>query len=228
MIFDDVFKNKIPHPDKLLSYGFAFNKGTYVYNSKIVNNQFDLTVYVGQSGQVRTKVIDSSTGDEYRLHLMESVVGSFIGKVRADYLGVLQKIADNCFETKIFQSEYADKIIQYVREKYRHELEYLWQKFPENTIVRRSDNQKWYLALLTVEKNKLGLNGKGKIEIIDLRINPDELKNIADGKKYFLGYHINKKHWVTICLDGSVALQGILFVLEGVRLLFRIVVIRTF
>lgn len=86
------------------------------------------------------------------------------------------KIADNCFETKIFQSEYADKIIQYVREKYRHELEYLWQKFPENAIVRRSDNQKWYLALLTVEKNKLGLDGSGKTEIIDLRINPDELK----------------------------------------------------
>lgn len=119
------------------------------------------------------------------------------------------KIADNCFETKIFQSEYADKIIQYVREKYRHELEYLWQKFPENAIVRRSDNQKWYLALLTVEKNKLGLDGRGKTEIIDLRINPDELKNIADGKKYFLGYHMNKKHWVTICLDGSVDLQEI-------------------
>ncbi|MFR1368460.1 MAG: hypothetical protein ACLSBF_08980 [Alphaproteobacteria bacterium] len=169
MIFDDVFKNKIPLPDKLLSYGFSLDEGTYVYNCKIVDNQFDLTVYVAQSGQVCTKVIDSSTGDEYRLHLVESVVGSFIGKVRADYLDVLQKIADNCFETKIFQSEYADKIIQYVREKYRHELEYLWQKFPENAIVRRSDNQKWYLALLTVEKNKLGLDGSGKTEIIDLK-----------------------------------------------------------
>lgn len=209
MIFDDVFKNKIPLPDKLLSYGFSLDEGTYVYNCKIVDNQFDLTVYIAQSGQVYTKVIDSNTGDEYRLHLVESVVGSFIGKVRADYLDVLQKIADNCFETKIFQSEYADKIIQYVREKYRHELEYLWQKFPENAIVRRTDNQKWYLALLTVEKNKLGLDGRGKTEIIDLRINPDELKNIADGKKYFLGYHMNKKHWVTICLDGSVDLQEI-------------------
>lgn len=104
MIFDDVFKNKIPLPDKLLSYGFSLDEGTYVYNCKIVDNQFDLTVYVAQSGQVCTKVIDSNTGDEYRLHLVESVVGSFIGKVRADYLDVLQKIADNCFETKIFQS----------------------------------------------------------------------------------------------------------------------------
>lgn len=60
-----------------------------------------------------------------------------------------------------------------------------------------------------MEKNKLGLDGSGKTEIIDLRINPDELKNIADGKKYFLGYHMNKKHWITICLDGSVDLQEI-------------------
>lgn len=92
MIFDDVFKNKIPLPDKLLSYGFSLDEGTYVYNCKIVDNQFDLTVYIAQSGQVYTKVIDSSTGDEYRLHLVESVVGSFIGKVRADYLDVLQKM----------------------------------------------------------------------------------------------------------------------------------------
>ena len=42
------------------------------------------------------------------------------------------------------------------------------------------------------------------VEILDLRANPDEVDSIVDNKKYFPGYHMNKKHWITIILDGSV------------------------
>jgi len=30
-----------------------------------------------------------------------------------------------------------------------------------------------------------------------------------DEKSYFPGYHMNKKHWITICLDGSVPIEEI-------------------
>lgn len=209
MIFDNIFKNKIPVYDKLLTFGFVFNENAYVYTRKIVDNQFDFIVSITSDGNIQTKVIDLSTEDEYTLHLTEGVSGSFIGKVRTDCLNILQAVADNCFEIKIFQSIYADKIVKYIKEKYQDNLEYLWPKFPQNAIIRRSDNKKWYVALLTVEKNKIGLEENEKIEIIDLRCKPEELKNIIDGKKYFAGYHMNKKYWLTVCLDGSVDLQEI-------------------
>ena len=38
---------------------------------------------------------------------------------------------------------------------YCDELEFLWQKFPDNAVWRRKDNKKWYGALLTVSKEKL-------------------------------------------------------------------------
>ena len=80
---------------------------------------------------------------------------------------------------------------------------------PDNAIFRRQDNQKWYAALLTVKPEKIGLpaseKGDKKIEIIDLRLQPDILTETVDNVKYFPGYHMNKKHWYTICLDGSVA-----------------------
>ncbi len=56
-------------------------------------------------------------------------------------------------------------------------------------------------------RNKIDLTNKDaneKIEIIDLRLQPDILSQTLDGIKYFPGYHMNKKHWYTICLDGSV------------------------
>jgi hypothetical protein len=47
------------------------------------------------------------------------------------------------------------------------------------------------------------------VDIIDLRVNPKEVDSLVDGKKYFPDYHMNKKHWVTICLDGSVPLEEV-------------------
>lgn len=209
MIYDRIFKNKQPLFHRLLSFSFVFDKNAYVYSRKIIDDQFELIVVIAPDGRVRTELVDSDTGDEYTLHLTESAVGSFIGSVRTEYLDVLQTIADCCFETKIFQSEYANETIRYIKDKYHQDLEYLWPKFPENAVVRRSDNRKWYAAFLTVERRKIGLEGKDKAEIIDLRADPEEIQSITDGKKYFAGYHMNKKHWMTICLDGSVDLREI-------------------
>ena len=50
-----------------------------------------------------------------------------------------------------------------------------------------------------MQKKKLGL-----AEVIDLRMQPDKLAALVDGKTYFLGWHMNKKHWYTMLLDGSV------------------------
>ena len=95
--------------------------------------------------------------------------------------------------------------IDYVGKRYGDKIEYLWEKFPDNAVFRRKDNQKWYGALLTVGRKKLGLDGDGTVEVVDLRETPEAVAALVDGKSYFAGYHMNKKHWYTVCLDGSVS-----------------------
>ncbi|WP_208293491.1 MmcQ/YjbR family DNA-binding protein [Zophobihabitans entericus] len=129
--------------------------------------------------------------------------------VRADYHNVLQKIAEQCFELNIFKSDDAKKIIEYIRNTYHDELEFLWPKFPNNAIFRRKDTSKWYGAILTLSKRKLGIESDEIIEILDLRINPEEVTAVVDHKTFFPGYHMNKKHWYTICLDGSLPIEDI-------------------
>ena len=63
--------------------------------------------------------------------------------------------------------------------------------------------------MLVLSKKKLGLDCDEVISVIDLRIDPEVLPKIVDGKKYFPGYHMNKKNWFTICLDGSVPVEEI-------------------
>lgn len=205
----DVFKNKVPNFAKLLNFGFRQEGDCYVYHKAINNEQFTLQVVIGKDEELSVKIIDNDFGEEYVLHLVAEATGEYVGKIRTEYNDILQKIADECFEWKFFKSTQAQEIMQYVKQKYGDELEYLWPKFPNNAIWRRKDNKKWYGAILTTTKDKIGLIGKETIEVLDLRADKDMLPQIVDNKKYFAGYHMNKQHWISIVLDGELELAEI-------------------
>ncbi|MCL2295613.1 MAG: MmcQ/YjbR family DNA-binding protein [Methanomassiliicoccaceae archaeon] len=109
----------------------------------------------------------------------------------------------------VFKSEGARQVIHYVREKYQDELQFLWERFPKNAVFIRHDNDKWYAALLVLQKKKLGVDGDEVVDIINLRVWPEDIGALVDGKRYFPGFHMNKKYWITICLDGSVPIEEI-------------------
>ena len=110
----------------------------------------------------------------------------------------------------MFREEYAKKILQYAAEQYGDEPEYLWEQYPEYAILRRKDTKKWYALLMNIPKKRLGLDADEMVEVVDLRFDADELPIKIDNKSYFAGYHMNKKHWITILLDGSVPIDEIL------------------
>lgn len=205
-----IFDYKSPNYNKLLSFGFVKSGEGYSYVTEIYNGQFEMRVCISAAhGEVKTELIDLSTGEPYTLHLVSEAGGTFVGAVRAEYERVLQEISDKCFEKDVFKSDIAHRVIEYVREKYGDELEYLWQTFPSNAVWRRKDNKKWYGILLVLSKRKLGLNSDEAVNIMDLRIDPEVLPEIVDGERYFAGYHMNKKNWFTMCLDGSVPFEEI-------------------
>lgn len=53
-----------------------------------------------------------------------------------------------------------------------------------------------------IDRSKIGFSGHGNIEIIDLKDIPGNMERRIDGKNYFRTYHMNKRHWYAICLDG--------------------------
>ena len=204
-----LFKNRKVKIDQLFSFGFSENESGYTYSTDLIDGQFKIIVTVTKQGIVSAEVIDSFFKDIYILHRLPNAKGEFVGNVREQYENLLSTIADTCFELDVFKSENARQVIQYVREKYQDELQFLWKRFSNNAVFRRKDNAKWYAALLIVPKRKLGLDEEGEVDIIDLRIKPENIDALVDGKSYFPGYHMNKRHWFTICLDGSVPTEEI-------------------
>lgn len=198
------FKRKKAVSEKLLNYGFTRQNSEYYYQTKILAEQFLMEVHI-KDAAVMTKLWDIENDCEYVLHTVSGAQGEFVTSVRFAYEEVLAEICENCFVDDVFKSDSTKAVMSYIAEKYGDDLEFLWPKFPENAVYRRKDNQKWYAAILTVKREKLGLDGDGTIEIIDLRLDPTVLEQTIDRKKYFPGYHMNKKHWYTICLNGSVS-----------------------
>ena len=215
----DVYQYKSPNFEKLILFGFEKRGEIYSYTTNILDGQFELRVEISSGGEVKTQVIDLSTDEPYTLHLVAEASGSFVGAVREEYERVLLQIAEACFEQDVFKTEYAHKIIEYVRSRYGDEPEYLWEKFPDNAVWRRKDNRKWYGIILTTDGKKFAR--EGRTEILDLRMETERLEGLIDNAKYFAGWHMNKKHWVTICLDGSVPLEEIFGLLDESYLLAR-------
>lgn len=95
------------------------------------------------------------------------------------------------------------EIIAFIKSEYGDEPEYLFID-SDTAVFRKGERKKWYAAIITVSKRRLGLLSDEVIPILDVKLNPNEIALITDGVSYFPGYHMNKKHWCTIPLDGTV------------------------
>ena len=193
---------------KLEEFGFELIDNSYYYHTSLLKNQFKMSVKINLDNSIFTEIIDTETNEPYILYLIEKRSG-YSEKVYKTYSQILEKIQKECFEDEIFKANYTKEIVAYIKNKYRDELEFLWEKSPKNAVVRRKSSKKWYAVILTVSKRKLNLDSDEIIEVINLHNTVEEIKKLIDNKRYFPAYHMNKKYWCTICLDGTVELKEI-------------------
>ena len=96
------------------------------------------------------------------------------------------------------------KIFTYAKTTYQAEPEYLFSKSPDTAVLRNPQNQKWFAAIMRITRDKLGLKEKDFVWIIDLKCDPIFLGSLLEMDGYFPAYHMNKQHWISILLDGTV------------------------
>lgn len=204
MTYDLLFKNYLKQETLLLNYGFIKDKNSFIYENKIKNNKF--LVKVDISKKVKVDVIDLALNDIY-MPFYQTNNGAFTSEIAKSVKDLLIDIRNKCFIKDVFKSNLAKEIISYVKSTYEDEPEYLWEYFPNNAVFRNSKNEKWYLAILTAKGKNF--NREGDIELIDLKADTLNIEKIVDNKKFYPAYHMNKKHWFTIILDGSVSFKEI-------------------
>lgn len=234
-MFNEFFKNKAPLIDKLISFGFQKQADYFSYTTRILDDQFSLEISIDKNGEVGTKLIDTFTHDLYTLHLVEDAQGAYVGEIRQAIGDILEKISIECFRPQVFKSETTQALITYAHEKYSTPLEFLWEKFDNNAVMRRQDNGKWFALFVSIQKSKLGIKGDDAcqqsngiesradklVEILVARINPNNVENSLSKCGYLPAYHMNKKNWITILLDGTVPCEEIFSRLDDSFLLAK-------
>ena len=206
------FKNKVLNVKKILQHGFKRNGEKFFRRDEIVNG-FTAEIIIDAGGNVTTKIFDAD-GELYTLHLVEGASGIFVGSIKDAHEKILHDVAENCFDEQIYSGEQTLKVVELIREKFSDEPEFLWRQAPNYSVFRRADNRKWYAVIMVVPREKLQLAGKDELEILNLRVEPEELNRLVDGEKYFRGWHMNKKSWMTLRLDGALSFDEIFSRLE--------------
>lgn len=106
-----------------------------------------------------------------------------------------------------------EEIYEYVKKQYGTVPEYLWKESPESAVLRHP-NGKWYAVLMQVEKSRLGLKEEGIVDVINVKCEPDMVGLLTQTYGFLPGYHMNKKYWITMLLDGTVSEAKILDFLD--------------
>lgn len=195
----EIKKGKI-NDDLLLKSGFTRWKNGFNYCCNIIDGQMKLCFFV-LNGKLYSEIIDEFD-EEYTLHLNEGADGEFVGRVKNEYESKLNEVLDEIIEYRSYKSVQANEIIEYLRLKYNNELEFLWDD--DNAIARRLDNKKWYIVFMTISKSKLGFKSNDRIEVINLRLTEENVAKCVDNSRFFPAYHMNKRYWITLMLDGGI------------------------
>ena len=95
------------------------------------------------------------------------------------------------------------EIFQWVNQRYNTIPDYPWSD--ENAVLRHADNRKWYGLIMEIRREKLGLEGAGTADIINLKCEPLLIGSLRGREGFHPAYHMNKDQWISIRLDGSVA-----------------------
>lgn len=107
------------------------------------------------------------------------------------------------------------EILRFAAEQYGSEPEYLWRTSPDAAVLRHEDNRKWYAIFMLVERQKLGLPGSGKIDILNVKCDVAIRGSFVTQKGFLPAYHMHHTHWLTVLLDGSVDKETIVFLLNS-------------
>ncbi len=213
-IEEELFKNEKIDFDKLFKYGFRKEESLYKYSKNIMNNTFRIDIEINSNGIIIGKVIDLSFDEEYTNYRIKNNIGSFASKVKEEFINLLIDIRDNCFIREDFIYEQSNRIASLIKDKYKDEPDFEWEKFPGYATFKNKDNNKWYAIIMNIDKNKLDEKTNGEVEIINIKLNPDEIVDLLKLNGFYPAYHMNKKSWISIILNNNLSDEYIMNLID--------------
>ena len=87
--------------------------------------------------------------------------------------------------------------------------EYLWADSPGCFVLRHPITKKWFAVFMDVSGRRLGLESGEMVSIVNVKCDPLLIGSLLMEEGFFPAYHMNKEHWNSIILDGSIPDQDV-------------------
>lgn len=201
MFYNEIFDKNIFNSKLAVAYGFSKTGDYYVLQSDIYMENFNVIIKVGKES-FEVNIIELPFNEEYILFNVLDSKGKFVSKIRKKVNELIEDIVNSCFTSL----DYRKLLLAYVKEKYETIPEEPWEDNNHATI-KTPNSKKWYGIFMSIPYKTLGLDKSGKIDVLNVKLNPELIQSLIDKKHFFPAYHMNKKHWISIVLDSDVDLN---------------------
>ncbi len=108
------------------------------------------------------------------------------------------------------------EIFQYTLQKYNHEPDQPFKKFPTYQAIRHENNRKIYALIMDVKRGKLQIDGDPEeyVDILNVKCTEDYRMLLLMLPGFLPCYHMHAGSWVSILLDGTVRFEQICELLD--------------
>ena len=107
-----------------------------------------------------------------------------------------------------------EELSVYLTDTYSSNGEHLFAQYPNIQVFRHAGNKKWFAVLMDIPRKNLGLEGNGEISVVNLKYDTRLIGSFRMEPGIFPGWHMNKAHWLTVALDGTVEDEKVEFLVD--------------
>lgn len=204
MIEKELFSNYSIDEKKLKEYGFRPEDNTLIFTQDLPGENMRIIITYDRS--LSGKIIDLAFGGEYVNFRMERPTG-YSAEIRHKFEALLLDIRDKCCKNQHFQTEQARRINEYIYETYDVMPEFLWPNIPSYAAFRRKQGGKWFAVIGSVPRCKVDPVSMSAqdVEVINVKVDKDQIDTLLARGGIYPAFHMNKKCWVSIIFDGTLA-----------------------
>lgn len=185
--------------EKLKEYGFIIENNEYAFNKQLND---DLMMKIIINKDINLYIFDKDFNDEclnYELSYLKNMWVNYINDIK-----------EKCFILVKYNNKQALEIDNYIKEKYKIDAEFMFSKFPHFGVYKI--NNKWFSMIMDIDYKLIDKNKSGQVYVINLK--NDNVENLINEKGFYKAYHMNKKYWITICLDDEVDINKIFSLID--------------
>lgn len=107
-----------------------------------------------------------------------------------------------------------EQVINWIKETYQCTEDYPWERYPDFSVFRHIENEKWFALFMTIPKEKLGIHEEGYINLLNIKVEPFLNDSLIEQPGFYPPYHQRGGSWVSVALDGRVDVKEIQYLVE--------------